>query len=104
MKDFNDEIPKYKKKKNKTVKKSNHKHEYKQCLLYVDEIEDYVLADYCIHCNKIYNMYVISEKVEGSNFERGLTKQEKLKKYKNLTVKRVGKLSEIGRASCRERV
>ena len=30
MKDFNDEIPKYKKKKNKTVKKSNHKHEYKQ--------------------------------------------------------------------------
>ena len=94
MKDFNDEIPKYKKKKNKTVKKSNHKHEYKQCLLYVDEIEDYVLADYCIHCNKIYNMYVISEKVEGSNFERGLTKQEKLKKYKNLTIKRVGKLSD----------
>ena len=39
-------------------------------------------------------MYVISEKVEGSNFERGLTKQEKLKKYKNLTVKRVGKLSD----------
>ena len=28
MKDFNDEIPKYKKKKNKTVKKSNHKHKY----------------------------------------------------------------------------
>ena len=94
MKDFNDEIPKYKKKKNKTVKKSNHKHEYKQCLHYVDEIEDYVLADYCNNCNKIYNMYVISEKVEGSNFERGLTKQEKLKKYKNLTVKRVGKLSD----------
>ena len=94
MKDFNDEIPKYKKKKNKTVKKSNHKHEYKQCLLYVDEIEEWVLADYCIECKKRYNMDVISEKVEVSNFERGLTKQEKLKKYKNLTVKSVRKISD----------
>ena len=94
MKDFNDEIPKYKKKKNKTVKKSNHKHKYKQCLLYVDEIDDYVLADYCISCNKVGNIYVISEKIEGSNLERGLTKKEKLNKYKKLTVKRVEKLSD----------
>lgn len=94
MKDFNDVIPKYKKKKNKTVKKSNHKHEYKQCLLYVDEIDDYVLADYCILCNKVGNIYVILEKIEGSNLERGLTKKEKLNKYKNLTVKRVKKLSD----------
>ena len=94
MKDFNNEIPKYKKKKNKTVKKSNHKHEYKQCLLYVDEIDDYVLADYCISCNKVGNIYVISEKVEGSNLERELTKKEKLNKYKKLTVKRVKKLSD----------
>ena len=63
-------------------------------MLYIEEIDDYMLADYCIHCNKVGNIYVISEKVEGSNFERGLTKQEKLKKYKNLTVKRVGKLSD----------
>ena len=94
MKNFNDEIPKYKKKKNKTVKKSNHKHEYKQCLLYVDEIDDYVLADYCISCNKVGNIYVISEKIEGSNLERGLTKKEKLNKYKNLSVKRIKKLSD----------
>lgn len=94
MKDFNNEIPKYKKKKNKMVKKSNHKHEYKQCLLYVDEIDDYVLADYCISCNKVGNIYVISEKIEGSNLERGLTKKEKFKKYKNLSVKRVEKLSD----------
>lgn len=94
MKNFNDEIPKYKKKKNKTVKKSNHKHEYKQCLLYVDEMDDYVLADYCISCNKVGNIYVISEKIEGSNLERGLTKKEKLNKYKNLSVKRVKKLSD----------
>ena len=91
---YDDEIPKYKKKKNKTVKKSNHKHEYKQCLLYVDEIDDYVLADYCISCNKVGNIYVISEKIEGSNLERGLTKKEKLKKYKKLTVKRIKKLSD----------
>ena len=84
MKDFNDEIPKYKKKKNKTVKKSNHKHEYKQCLLYVDEIEDYVLADYCISCNKVGNIYVTPK----------MTKQEMFKEYKNLTVKRVKKLSD----------
>ena len=84
MKDFNDEIPKYKKKKNKTVKKSNHKHEYKQCLLYVDEIEDYVLADYCILCNKVGNIYVTPK----------MTKQEMLKEYKKLTVKRVQKLSD----------
>lgn len=91
---YDDEISKYKKKKNKTVKKSNHKHEYKQCLLYVDEIDDYVLADYCISCNKVGNIYVISEKIKGSNLERGLTKKEKLNKYKNLTVKRVKKLSD----------
>lgn len=84
MKDFNDEIPKYKKKKNKTVKKSNHKHEYKQCLLYVDEIEDYVLADYCISCNKVGNIYVTPK----------MTKQEMLKEYKNLTVKRIKNLSD----------
>lgn len=91
---YNDEIPKYKKKKYKTVKKSNHKHEYKKCLLYVSELDDYMLADYCIECNKVYNIYVISEKIEGTNSIRVLTKQEKLKKYKDLTVKRVEKLSD----------
>ena len=32
---YDNEVPKYKKKKHKTIKKSKHKHKYKQCLLYV---------------------------------------------------------------------
>ena len=45
---YDNEIPKYKKKKSKTTKKSSHKHKYEQCLLYIEEINDYMLADYCI--------------------------------------------------------
>ena len=45
---YDNEIPKYKKKKSKTNKKSNHKHKYEQCLLYIEEIDDYMLADYYI--------------------------------------------------------
>ena len=50
MKNYNEnEIPKYKKKKNKTVKKSNHKHEYKECLVYVSDINGYFLCEYCVN-------------------------------------------------------
>ena len=80
---YDNEVPKYKKKKSKTTKKSSHKHEYEQSLLYIEEIDDYMLADYCIHCNKIYNLHVIYE-----------GKEEKLKKYKHLNIKHDKKISD----------
>ena len=65
MKNYNEnEIPKYKKKKNKTVKKSNHKHEYKECLVYVSDINGYFLCKYCVECNKVGNVTIITEKDE----------------------------------------
>ena len=91
---YDNEIPKYKKKKSKTNKKSSHKHKYEQCLLYIEEIDDYMLADYCIHCNKIYNIYVIYEGEEGTRVMKGMTKEEKLKKYKHLNIKHAKKLSD----------
>lgn len=62
MKNYNEnEIPKYKKKKNKTVKKSNHKHEYKECLVHVSDINGYFLCKYCVECNKVGNIMIITD-------------------------------------------
>ena len=86
---YDNEVPKYKKKKHKTIKKSKHKHKYEQCLLYVQNLDGYMLADYCVDCNKIYNKYVIYE-----NTTKVLTKEEILEKYKHLSIKNVLTLSD----------
>ena len=95
MKNYNEnEIPKYKKKKNKTVKKSSHKHEYKECLVYVDEINGYFLCEYCIKCNKVKGVKLITENDEelGEWYLRPMSNKEILKKYKNLPMRRMSKL------------
>lgn len=95
MKNYNEnEIPKYKKKKNKTVKKSSHKHEYKECLVYVDEINGYFLCEYCIKCNKVKEVKLISKKDEEKDewHLRLMSNKEILKKYKNLPIRRMNNL------------
>lgn len=95
MKNYNEnEIPKYKKKKNKTVKKSSHKHEYKECLVYVDEVNGYFLCEYCVKCNKVKGVTLISEKDKelGEGHLRLMSNKDILKKYKNLPMRRIKNL------------
>ena len=95
MKNYNEnEIPKYKKKKNKTVKKSGHKHEYKECLVYVNDINSYFLCEYCIECNKVKEVTMITENDEelGEWHLRPMSNKEILKKYKNLPIRRMNNL------------
>ena len=95
MKNYNEnEIPKYKKKKNKTIKKSSHKHEYKECLVYVDEVIGYFLCEYCVKCNKVKEVKLVSTEDEelGSGHLRLLSNKEMLKKYKDLPMRRIKKL------------
>ena len=95
MKNYNEnEIPKYKKKKNKTVKKSSHKHEYKECLVYINEVNGYYLCEYCVKCNKVKGVKLVSEKDEklGEGYSRLLSNKEMLKKYKNLPIRRMNNL------------
>lgn len=95
MKNYNEnEIPKYRKKKNKTVKKSNHKHEYKECLVYVSDINGYFLCKYCVECNKVGNITMITEKDEELDewYLQPMSNKEILKKYKDLPMRRMKSL------------
>lgn len=86
------EVPKHKKKKNSTKsissKKSNHKHNYKRCLLVTSD--DAQSADYCTICGKINNIKLFeTERIEGSNFLKLLSREETIEKYKDLETKYV---------------
>lgn len=95
MKNYNkNEISKYKKNKNKTVKKSSHKHEYKECLAYVDELNGYCLCEYCTECNRVKEVRLIAEEDEklGSGYLQLMSNKKILKKYKNLPMRRISNL------------
>lgn len=81
-----DEIPKYKKKKpqkSKSANKSNHKHQYEDCML-VDEENHPHKAQYCKICGKINNVKVFETEEKNGGFYRMLTSYEVFQKYKNL--------------------
>ena len=82
----NNEIPKYRKKKpskSKSASKSDHKHQYDDCLL-VDEENRPHKAEYCIICGKINNVKTFETKrLDGGHF-RMLTYDEVFQKYKGL--------------------
>lgn len=84
------EIPKHKKKAIKTIKKTNHKHDYKNCLLYDCTSKQYMNGNYCTICNKIgsYNFFDTIPTSNGSS--RLLTQEELLIKYTNYEIKEVG--------------
>ena len=84
MDNYNDEIPKYRKKKSSVSsasKKSKHKHIYKDCLLIMENGPH--KAQYCTICGKIGNIeFFETEKVNGGY--RMLTDDEIYDKYKNI--------------------
>lgn len=93
IRDFSDyEIPKYRKKKQKkTVKKSNHKHDYSKEVLIKRKMRQgnyrYNYAKVCSICGKIgEENYFESKKVDGSNYDRLLSQEEILEKHKDLPI------------------
>ena len=80
------EIPKHKKKVNKTVKKSKHKHTYVDCLIYhiKDNHRYYFKSTYCSICGKIGDKTMETEKIEGSSYSKILSNDELIKKYDNI--------------------
>ena len=84
--DNNNEIPKYRKKKpskSKSARKSDHKHQYDDCLLVDDEKHPHK-AKYCTICGKINNVKAFeTDRLDGGRF-RMLTCDEVFQKYKGL--------------------
>ncbi|MGN0623189.1 MAG: hypothetical protein ACI4JA_04470 [Oscillospiraceae bacterium] len=81
-----DEIPKYIKKKSsksKSANKSDHKHQYEDCLL-VDEENHPHKAQYCKICGKINNMIFFENERIDERLYRMLTDNEVFQKYKDL--------------------
>ena len=82
----NNEIPKYRKKKpskSKSANKSDHKHQYEDCLL-VDEENHPHKAEYCKICGKINNVKMFeTERIDRGHY-RMLTDDETFQKYKGL--------------------
>ena len=84
--DNNNEIPKYRKKKpskSKSANKSDHKHQYDDCLL-IDEENRPHKAEYCVICGKINNVKAFeTDRLDGGRF-RMLTCDDIFHKYKGL--------------------
>ena len=82
----NNEIPKYRKKKSsksKSASKSDHKHQYDDCLL-VDDKNRPHKAEYCTICGKINNVKAFeTERMDGRRF-RMLTCDDIFQKYEGL--------------------
>ena len=81
-----DETSKYRKKKlskSKSASKSNHKHQYDDCLLIDGENRPHK-AQYCTICGKINNVKVFETEREDGGFYRMLTFDEVFQKYKGL--------------------
>lgn len=88
-KDFiEEEIPKYHKKKGKKEnKKSNHKHEYIDCLFLVQEERERInKGNYCKICGKIGKMqFFITKKTEAGSY-LVLNNEEIKEMYKDLPI------------------
>ena len=80
MCEFND-IPRHKKKKVKKVKKSKHKHVYKDYLLFEQLKKQYYRAKACSICGKVYEIYFIETKKLENGDSVVLCQDEILEKY-----------------------
>lgn len=77
------DVPKYRKRRRKkTVKKSNHKHDYKPCLVYM--WKSIMRAERCEICGKINNEKFFETEPYGSHFRRMLSEKEIIEKYQHL--------------------
>ena len=82
------EIPKYRKKSHKSSKKSDHKHEYQECLLRtkcsLPKEYYYYHATYCVKCGKILNWSMFECKEKVGNCVVMMSNEELHQKYKHL--------------------
>lgn len=86
---FEDEIPKYRKKRQKNkVKKVDHKHKYKKSLLHIEKDDSYFLCRYCTICGRI-NDYWSDNVLLDNGYFRIMTKEELLKKYRKYEIKTI---------------
>lgn len=87
--DYNNEIPKYIKKKKSSVskskEKSKHKHEYVDCLLIEDDRKPYK-ATYCKVCGKVGDVKFFESGKTDHGTYRMLNEEEVFERYKNLPV------------------
>ena len=88
------EIPKYRKKINKTIKKAKHKHIYEICLLYDIKSKYYYKGSYCIICGKIGN-FGMETKRNDMGLIQMLSQDELKQKYKDCKVKEVTNISKV---------
>ena len=88
MNNLENDIPKHRKRKesstSKSKVKSNHKHEYVDCLLVVGENRRPHKATYCKICGKIGDLAFFDTVPCGNGFSRILDTDEVYEKYKDL--------------------
>lgn len=92
--DFENEIPKHRKKINKTIKKSKHKHIYKICLLYDTKSKYYYKGSYCTVCGKIGNWGMETKRNEMGSIQM-LSQEELKQKYKDCEIKEITNISKV---------
>lgn len=86
MKQFvEDQIGKYKKRsKKKGLKRSNHKHTYKKCILHIEKDDSYWLSAYCTICGKLKDIDWIIEENEKDGLSTIILDKELYEKYKGI--------------------
>lgn len=82
------EVPRYRKPRNKTVKKSDHKHDYYNVIVKVihKDINYHCYGRKCRICGKIITESFIMEVTEDERFYKMLSPEEILEKYKDLEI------------------
>lgn len=82
------DIAKHKKKVSKTAKKSKHKHNYVDCVIFDTKhsYRSYFKSTYCTECGKIGEKKLVTVDIEGSNHKQLLVGEELYKKYKHLVL------------------
>ena len=93
------EEPKYRKKKDSSVSKSkvksNHKHQYEQCLLVCPS--HVFRASYCTLCGKVRGIKFFETESIGHGLLRMLTSEEVLERYNDLER---FEISDLNAAKC----
>lgn len=85
MKFVDDQIGKYKKRsKKKSIKRSNHKHTYKRCILHIEKDDSYWLSSYCTICGKLKDIEWHIEKNEEDGLSTIILDKELYRKYKDI--------------------
>ena len=88
------EIPKYRKKVKKTIRKAKHKHIYEICLFYDIKSNYYYKGSYCIVCGKIGN-FGMETRLNDMGLIQMLSQEELKQKYKGCKVKEVINIGKV---------